>query len=224
MKVPMSVLEAHRCCDLESSRYALGGVKFETINGRPYAIATDGRHMVIVSWNPQEGEPLEAIVSGGAMATALAAVKRHSSLSMAEVTPDSVTLQISPKGSESITVKAPPVEGRFPKWQNVVPKQTPQHRTVALGAKLVRNLLAVCEAAGVDGGHIAVLFTFPPDDGPVLLTLSTDDVKVCGVIMPIDINNEMPSAPAWLPVADAAPAVEPPKNGKAKRQKVKAIA
>jgi len=108
--------------DTESSRYALGGVLIEFESDRVIAIGTDGRRLAKMEGPAQS---IDEHQSGDAMtivpARAMQLIDRALSDADAEI-------QLASRGND-ILVKSPRatiysrlVEGRFPKWREVVPK------------------------------------------------------------------------------------------------------
>ena len=63
MLIPRSVFSLARCCDTESGRYALGGIRFEraAADQDPIAIACDGHICVATTWQEDRDYPLEHI-------------------------------------------------------------------------------------------------------------------------------------------------------------------
>jgi DNA polymerase III sliding clamp (beta) subunit (PCNA family) len=65
MFVPRKIAEALAThCDSDSCRYALGGVKLERKDGVPYAVATDGRRLLAVTWEEPDAATVFAPVDG----------------------------------------------------------------------------------------------------------------------------------------------------------------
>jgi DNA polymerase-3 subunit beta len=101
--------------DNESSRYALGGVLIEVANGNPTWIGTDGRRMAIVETETDQAvDDSKTIIPARTMSA------------VAGMASGDGAVQVESNGSEvrftldNVTVTARLVEGRFPKWQDVL--------------------------------------------------------------------------------------------------------
>lgn len=196
MRVPKSICALTECCDSEASRYALGGVLFGRTKKRPFAVATDGRRLMHVSWD--EGDLLEfeneqpaGDGRGDQQIVAISTVKELAGLCngsrgtdakrffLDESTPN-VTASFAEKDIKR-TVETKPIEGRFPKWQDVLPTKDPVS-SVRMGATLLLSTLkaavAALECKGPDGS--LVLDIMPDADGkPTMLRISGEhDGKV----------------------------------------------
>lgn len=105
--------------DGESSRFALGGVLIEQKAGDVAFVATDGRRLhVAFAEVDQAVDDRSAIIPSQAVQTIARLAKGHADESV----------QLSLSGNEvvadmdGVTVWARLLEGRFPKWQDVIPK------------------------------------------------------------------------------------------------------
>ncbi len=110
--------------DAESTRYALGGVLFEIESDKITAVGTDGRRLARMQGAAQAvGEPSYAaeampIVPAKAMHFMERALVSESGDVSLAATANSVLLK-----GERITIFSRLVEGRFPKWRDVFPRQ-----------------------------------------------------------------------------------------------------
>ncbi len=163
--------------DQESSRYALGGVLLEFQPQQITAVATDGRRLARMEGRAQfVGQPPAEGSHTIVPARAVQLVERTLSDADAEVrlaVRDNDILVRSPR----FTIHARLLEGRFPRWRDVV-KQAGGKVEVRLPAGTL--LAAVRQAAIVtDSEHRSILFTFEP--GRLVLTGSTPgtgDVRI----------------------------------------------
>jgi hypothetical protein len=126
--------------DTESSRYALGGVQIECREGSMLAaIGTDGRRLHVAHLQPLSiaGETPQYCVVPAAMWTRLATVARAAVRSVRSLTPRQaaevlwrsvvtvetdgtvVCLTVS-QGDLSVTMTARLIEGRFPRWRDII--------------------------------------------------------------------------------------------------------
>lgn len=172
--------------DAESSRYALGGILLEMTDDTMIAVGTDGRRLAKMEGAITKiGNPL---VDG----TATIVPSRAMQL-MERSLPDGDTLvQLAPR-SNDLLLKEPNgvfytrlVEGRFPKWRDVLPKRQDSNRIdIPVGpmysalkqAAIVSNE----ESRGVD-------FTF--SKGSLVLSTNTAEVGQSRVEMPVPFNED----------------------------------
>lgn len=109
--------------DNESSRYALGGIKFEWQNNVLTAVATDGRRLA-----KMQG-PVQAIGEPAPFGEATIVPGRSMQLIERAVSDDDGEVQIALRQNEFL-VKSPRaviysrlLEGRFPRWRDVFPER-----------------------------------------------------------------------------------------------------
>ena len=172
--------------DAESSRYALGGVKLEMEEGKLVAIGTDGRRLAV-----QQGK-IEVVGTPADTGTSTIVPSRSMQL-IDRVLPDSDDkVQISPQANE-LLVRSPDgifftrlVEGRYPKWRDVIPKREDGHKIeIAVGPmyQSLRQAAIVSsdESRGVD-------FTF--GEGSLVLSNTTAEVGESRVEMPVPYDGE----------------------------------
>jgi DNA polymerase-3 subunit beta len=169
----LSVIESH--ADADSSRYALGGIRLERdAQGKPHAIATDGRRLIHVTWDETPDELVaigdlrhvpgfETILPLGAISAADKAAKLKAAVSsrfpvlnqvLLEEPSANGTVRIASTNMESTsTAELASVEGRFPKWRDVFPMaKTCEQMTISLDP---RYLAEMCKAVGALGTHDA---------------------------------------------------------------------
>lgn len=168
--------------DVESSRYALGGVLLEFDDGVLTAVATDGRRLARVEVAvDREGEP--------ASTDTMTIVPTNNLQLLDRSLPDGdVTVDVAPRSNDllvragSLMVYSRLVDGRFPRWRDVFPERAdaiqiqinvgPLHSAIRQAA-----VVANSESRGID-------FTFKP--GSLVLTLTAADVGDTRIEMPID--------------------------------------
>ncbi len=167
--------------DTESSRYALGGILLELDSERIIAVGTDGRRLA-----KMEG-PAQAIndhCTGEAMTIvptrSMQLIERALSDSDAEIQvaarPNDVLIK-TPRA----TIFSRLVEGRFPKWRDVLPQARDSNKvdlTVGPLYACLRQaaIVANSESRGVD---------FEFDEGSLIMQGSTAEVGQSRVEMPI---------------------------------------
>ena len=125
--------------DNESSRFALGGVLIDVTDGNPTWVATDGRRLSCVETETDQAVddsqtivPARVIAMASAMATGDGSVQVESNGKEVVMTLDGVT----------ITGRL--VEGRFPRWRDVVGE--PDGEATVLN---VAELLSAVESAAI---------------------------------------------------------------------------
>ncbi len=172
--------------DAESSRYALGGVKLEVDGEQLVAIGTDGRRLAV-----QRGK-MEVVGTPEDNGSSTIVPSRSMQL-IDRILPDNEEkVQISPQANE-LLVRSPDgvfftrlVEGRYPKWQDVIPKRDNGHKIdIAVGPmyQSLRQAAIVSsdESRGVD-------FTF--GDGSLVLSNTTAEVGESRIEMPVPYDGE----------------------------------
>ena len=202
LRVPIAVFQAYRFCDDESCRYALGGINFETDpDGQHYAVATDGRRLIALTWKPT-GTSLNAIVSGRAFESACREIESQGRIAeYGEVSATSVAITDN-SGSRRAEFHEPAVEGRFPKWRDLFPEAKPYDLSVFIDARYLRDALdALLAVFGKDDR--AVTLTVPHDHrGNVLLSKQAENgARACVVVISTMANSDGSKAtgPEWMP-------------------------
>lgn len=171
--------------DTESSRYALGGVLLEMGESTITAVGTDGRRLAKMEGaisrvgNPGQG--------GGTTIVPARAMQL-----MERILPeDSVNVQLAAHEND-LLMKEPGgvfytrlVEGRFPKWREVLPNRSDSHRIdIPVGPmySAIRQAAIVSseESRGID-------FTF--SEGSLVLSNSTAEVGQSRIEMPVPFSD-----------------------------------
>ncbi len=171
--------------DSESSRYALGGVLLEMEGDSIVAVGTDGRRLAKMqgalskTGNPSAGSA--TIVPARAMQL------------IERILPeDSVKIQLAARAND-LLIREPGcvfytrlVEGRFPKWRDVLPDRSDSNRIdIPVGpmysALRQAAIVSSDESRGVD-------FTF--NQGSLVLSNSTAEVGQSRIEMPVPFDND----------------------------------
>lgn len=181
--------------DVESTRYALGGILVEFRGGILSLAATDSRRLAVVSLTAAVGPDVQGVIPAKAIADIARQLKGQSG---------DVTLTLADPASHSYggaaafsvecaewTVKGQCVDGRFPDYRQVIP--TNWNGTATLDrAEFLESLEAAMmvtseESRGVD-------FTFDPDR--LTLSASAAGVGSAAVGMPAKLEaiDERPDA------------------------------
>jgi DNA polymerase-3 subunit beta len=127
--------------DTESNRYALGGVLIDVTNGNPTWVATDGRRLSCVETETDQAvDDSQTIVPAKALAIAAEQAKMRIDGSVqVEASKSEVRFTL-----DGVTVTARLVEGKFPRWRDVV--GTPEGEPTVLE---VADLLQAVESAAI---------------------------------------------------------------------------
>lgn len=140
--------------DVESTRYAMGGVKFEAVGDKLHLIATDSRRLSFVEVAGSGGDKFECIIpaldikrlitaAGNLADAADVVIGKH---------PSKMTFAL---GQSLICCSE--IQGRFPAWRNVVPKDQPHCVFITAGplmsavraARLAREDIATSAAVDI---------------------------------------------------------------------------
>lgn len=171
--------------DSESSRYALGGVLLEMDDKTITAVGTDGRRLAKMQGVLKKiGDPQSGFTT---------IVPSRSMQLMERILPDGeVPVQLAARPND-LLMKEPNgifytrlVEGRFPKWRDVLPKRERSNRIdIPVGpmysALRQAAIVASEESRGID-------FTFK--DGTLILSNSTAEIGQSRIEMPVPFDDE----------------------------------
>lgn len=160
-----------------SSRYALEGVKLETSGDRLMAIATDGRRMA-VSEAACTGELEKGIIPLAACKLLLRGLPDGDEPATVSLTNTAAYVQCG-----AVTLHTQLVEGRFPKWQDVFPKDSEATLDVVAGMLHA----AVRQAAiATDKESQAVRFEF--SEGTLRMSAQASNVGSSKIELPIALT------------------------------------
>ena len=168
--------------DTESSRYALGGVLLEFENDKITAVGTDGRRLA-----KMEGPAMS--VDGGSSTDTMTIVPSRAmqlmerSLSEVQIAAHSSDVQVK---SPRATIYARLVEGRFPKWRDVLPQRTGSTK-IELTAGPVFAAVRQASIVASDESR-GILLTF--EAGTLTLAGQTAEVGQSRVELPIAYDGE----------------------------------
>lgn len=172
--------------DNESSRYALGGVKFECEEGNLIAVGTDGRRLA-----KMEG-PLESVGQPDPFGDATIVPSRSLQLIDRTIPDGAEGVRVAVKQNALVVASGPAtfstrlLEGRFPRWRDVFPQRNDSVQielTVGPFFSAVRQAMIVTsdESRGVD-------FTF--GEGMLVLAGRAAEVGDSRVEMPIGYDGK----------------------------------
>ena len=170
-------------CDSESTRYALGGALFEVENGKLTVAATDSRRLAVATAaieNQNEAKMPEKKTVVPAKALRLVKSLAESSTTVNIAFHDN-DLMVS-FGNSTLYTRL--VEGRFPRYRDVIPRKQPIHVPIAVGPlfRAVRQAQIV-----TDEEHRGVVFKFGDSLMKLasIATIGSSDVEV-----PIEYDGE----------------------------------
>lgn len=216
MLIPKDVCNVAKVAARDETRYAIHGVSLERdVEGKPWAVATDGRRLIAATWTEDPGEEYPAgagdvsHVSGfkalvpskdfrdaGKLAAKGRIVKARPILGNVLVDEKATAANgIVPMAGMpdvgSVRTAAPgKLKGTFPQWEAVVPEYDGGESVSAVvNPTLLAGLLDVL--AKVDPGREpTVRLTIPRESGrPVRLdTVGTGTVDAKAVLMPITLE------------------------------------
>lgn len=207
MLVPKQVFAVGKVAATEQGRYAINGVQLErTPDGRPLAVATDGKRMIAAVWHedPKHGDdwPAEAQVPGQDIGTDGAIVPLELWKQIAKgipaktMRPGLKQAQVKLEGRQVNAVTSNllehrktgglVVEGVFPKFRQVIPKGEKKAYITFNAKYLAEVALAVAEAAGPrpDGKEQTVTLAIEDESRAALIVAGTPGASVLGVLMP----------------------------------------
>jgi DNA polymerase III subunit beta len=167
--------------DTENSRYALGGVLMEMDEAKIVAVATDGRRLAKMEGSAQS-------VGGHSTAQAMTIIPTRAMQLIERALSDAdVEIQIAARPNDILvrgphtTIYSRLVEGRFPRWRDVLPSRTESARIeIPVGplhaALRQAAIFTDSESRGID---------FKFGDGSLVLQASAADAGHSRVELPI---------------------------------------
>ncbi len=208
MRVPRKVFTIAKCCDANTKRYALGGVQLAmSPGGHPTAVATNGHVLAAVTWETDNANniPPDGLIVDAPDCRAIAKLGKPT-VKQQEVMPSFADVTISADNCQIVGIgcgptagqerhDTAPVEGRFPKWRDVLPVYKAPVSIDLDPARLIQLLQALApmaESSPVDSIRLTIE-TEPHVDGAhveqpaeIPMTLSTghlpDQCRAIGVI------------------------------------------
>lgn len=156
-------------CDTDSSRYALGGVLLELAGRELHIVGTDGRRLAVatIPCQPVEDAGLYCLVPKAGVDLICRAIAAREVAYIAATT-SSVYVSAGP-----VVVAARLIEGRFPKWRDVVPSVADYARVCTSAGSLLsllRQAAVVCNSESS-----AVTLTLDAESGTLEAAASVAD-------------------------------------------------
>ena len=203
MLIPSQIFPISKVCDVESTRYALGGVHLERDAEGPVAVATDGRRLIAVRWSEAAAgdypggvgdtahvENFETLIPAKSWNEAAKLPPKRTSKPilanvLVEETSANGTVRMAATDLETTKQITPrSLEGRFPRWRDTMPKEQPGSITVRLDATYLAEVCAVLAKMVTDDSSRGVDITFTHEDmAAVTITKTLNGVSATAVIM-----------------------------------------
>lgn len=199
MKIPAFIRSIIGCTDTESSRYALGAVKFENASGVSHAIATDGQMLVDVSWPERLEKDVDVMLTGESLKKAASAAVKRGKPTAFEVLTEGQAIVNGGGGSGLATVLT---EGRFPRWRDVFPdKDDDKCLKINLCPELLSTLMAVYQQAGCT--TVRFWLDDPQSGVRMAATVPGGETIRCVLMPMLDTGiTQFPGSAAAAPVAE----------------------
>ena len=171
--------------DTESSRYALGGVLLEINENTITAVGTDGRRLAKMEGPCKViGKPQNNQATTIVPARAMQLIERI-------LPDDEVMVKLAPRAND-LLVSVPNgvfytrlVEGRYPKWRDVIPRRTNAIKIELPVGPMYSALRQAAIVASEDSRGIDFIFK----DGSLVLTNTTTEVGESRVEMPVAFDS-----------------------------------
>lgn len=244
MLVPKNIFAVGKVAAKEQERYAINGVCLDrTPDGRPLAIATDGRRLIAATWAEGKPEDLpegltlkddvkgETIVPLDAWKEIEKNVPKRAprpSLKVAAVGLNGNSIEAVSTDMASVKRSSAKVAaGIFPKWKQVLPRYD-NPTCISFNPKYLAEVAeAVAEAAGVAEDCPTVTLAIQEYNRPGLIVAHGPNGTAVGVLMPVAADDKHDSQAKQVAfvrkcIADleggeiAKALAEKPRKGKAK--------
>ena len=184
MNIPKPVFEIAKCCDVESSRYALGAVRLERDEEGPLAVTTDGRRLLCARMAmDDEGEPgFTSLIPKKTWGEVGRLAKKGQAVYFDETTANGKIDCAVGDTRKTIDTE----EGRFPElWRENVPNRDPHEElSVSITPRLLGEILMVMDKANITTATLSV-----PLSGVDAIKVTGDTTEqwgnMTGVLMPV---------------------------------------
>jgi len=173
-------------CEVESSRYALGGVLIEFEGDKIIAVATDGRRLAVmegpcrVLGEPVIREHMTTIIPIRAVQMLQRSISDDEGYVKLDISDNDVLVQ-----SADTTLYTRLVEGRFPRWRDVIPTRDSEKVSVQVGP-LYSTLRQASIVASEESRGIDFLFS----EGNLAMSGNTKEVGSSRAELPISFPDK----------------------------------
>lgn len=224
MLIPRGVLELRKTAAQERTRYAMNGIRLARLaDGRAQAVSTDGKRLVIVTWDdasdvqsyPETGVALGAQPGFVGILPLHAIEKALKHLPKKSPKPILTQLGVSEKAAgESLTLvssdlestsrlESRQVEGAFPPFEDALPKGEPVYRECISADYLVEIGEVLREAGGGNGDALVRLEFFGEGKAIRVTRRAGAGVQAEAVLMPISAGDWQGYQPLATPTVES---------------------
>lgn len=212
MRIPKFIKQIVKFVDSEASRYALGGVLCEHVDGVSTLTATDGRYLTSVSFKDDLADTeVNAIVDGKTLAKAATAVDATKGVAMTMQVQDGIATLRNCGRAATAEVK----EGKFPRYRDVFDGKDGAYACVKLDPKMLKVICELYAAvvSEVDKG-VDIWVPHDPTKATFFCRTTTEGEVVRTVLMPLASDYPQKSVPEFpaavgAVLAEAAEDAEP---------------
>ena len=206
MLIPPVIMKLTDLADTESSRYILGGIRFDRQNGKPRACATDGRTLAVVTWNedspgdfptvkgcnPARRKDFSAVIPVKACKEAAKLPPRKTHKPILK----NIALDESSDGIEPVTlagtdletgrsVEVRPIKGKYPKVSQIIPEYQPHEcLQYSCNPAYLSKLALLADSIATDYDNPAVILHVPLDTTRIMKVTANGTADFTGILMP----------------------------------------
>ena len=177
------------CASSEETRYYLKGVFVELSDCGLLAVATDGHRLLVARPEYNAAGPNEPRFGIIIPLEVIARLKLVKHAFMGDLVCEAGAWRLEYDG---LSIGFKPVDGTFPDWRRVVPKETNGETSQFNAAYLV----AFAKASKIMGGDTRPAVAYN-GEGPALVTLQAD-IEAFGVLMPYRASIVATTPPGWI--------------------------
>lgn len=188
MKILRKMLLAlARCCDCESSRYALGGIHFERVGDKISAVATDGAVMALVTIPDGSGAFQNGDVRlSGEDIQALCDVNKGCKQVDVHDVGNSLGVPNHLNDAQNLVkVALTQVEGRFPRWRDVIPPlaDSTKYRRLKISTKRLMSIARFAESSKDDCDSVHLFVPIVDSENAICLLAEREESTSMGMAM-----------------------------------------
>lgn len=197
-------------CSKDENRYVLCGINVELApNKAPLIVATDGRRLIAIDSRAEQDEPCDkkqsVIISSEALKKVLKLCTRFCDFVCFEANAEKKSLEALILGSDRLTIYGAVVDGNFPAWRQVIPKEGKRPvGEVGFNTLFLADFGKASVLLGNDSGALKLRM----NDGGALLVRSSTVGNFLGVLMPCVIEIEQ-WMPLWVGLDEKPKSAEP---------------
>ena len=160
----------------DKTRYTINSIYLD----KKHTVGTDGRMLLAVTY-PGGGENENNVTIPRPVATKVIRFMGAGATVQFKKSGDKQTAKIARK-DEEISLTFAPVDGQYPKWEQVLPEYT-EHKAIRINAEL---MLKICKAVITFHGPEPLMdIIITNKDEPMIIKATHEGQELTGVIMPI---------------------------------------